>query len=31
VPLIIDYGSLPMFIYFFASRIAASIRGDHAS
>lgn len=29
LPLIIDYGSLPLFVYFFASRIKASIRGDH--
>lgn len=30
LPLIIDYGSLPLFVHFFASRITASIRGDHA-
>jgi hypothetical protein len=29
LPLIIDYGSAPLFVAFFASRIAASIRGDH--
>lgn len=30
LPLILDYGTLPLFIYFFASRIAASVRGGHA-
>ena len=29
-PQIIDYGSVPLFVAFLASRIAASIRGDHA-
>jgi hypothetical protein len=31
LPLIVDYGSAPMIVTFFVSRIAASVRGDHAS
>src|SRR5207248_11725174 len=31
IPLIVDYGSAPLFVSFFVSRIAASVRGDHVS